>query len=66
MDYISEAWGMLHQTMQSLKYTLSITLSIYRCRTTQKLLNLGETSERDALLAKLANMSTEELAKLFA
>ena len=30
-----------------------------------KLLNLTKTSERDLLLAKLASMPTEELAKLF-
>lgn len=66
MDYISESMG--HSTSDHAitqiyieHYPLEIQME-----NNSKLLNLGGTSERDALLAKLANMSTEELAKLFA
>ena len=66
MDYISESMGHAssdHAITQIYieHYPLDIQM-----QNNSKLLNLGETSERDALLAKLANMSTEELAKLFA
>ena len=65
MDYISESMG--HSTSDHAitqiyieHYPLDIQM-----QNNSKLLNLDNTSERDALLAKLASMSTEELLKLF-
>ncbi len=65
MDYISESMGHAssdHAITQIYieHYPLEIQME-----NNSKLLNIGETSERDALLAKLTNMSTEELLKLF-
>lgn len=65
MDYISESMGHTssdHAITQIYieHYPLDIQM-----QNNSKLLNLGNTSERDALLAKLASMSTEELLKLF-
>lgn len=65
MDYISESMG--HSTSDHAitqiyieHYPLDIQM-----QNNSKLLNLENSSERDALLAKLAIMSTEELLKLF-
>lgn len=65
MDYISESMG--HSTSDHAitqiyieHYPLDIQM-----QNNSKLLNLENSSERDALLAKLASMSTEELLKLF-
>ena len=65
MDYISESMGHAssdHAITQIYieHYPLDIQM-----QNNSKLLNLKNTSERDALLAKLASMSTEELLKLF-
>ena len=65
MDYISESMGHAssdHAITQIYieHYPLDIQM-----QNNSKLLNLGNTSERDALLAKLVSMSTEELLKLF-
>ena len=64
MDYISESMG--HSTSDHAitqiyieHYPLDIQM-----QNNSKLLNLDNTSERDALLTKLASMSTEELLKL--
>lgn len=66
MDYISESMG--HSTSDHAitqiyieHYPLEIQM-----KNNSKLLNLAKASERDKLLERLANMSTEELAKLFA
>ena len=65
MDYISESMG--HSSSEHAitqiyieHYPLEIQME-----NNSKLLNLEESSARDVLLAKLASMSTEELAKLF-
>ena len=65
MDYISESMGHSssdHAITQIYieHYPLEIQME-----NNSKLLNLEESSARDVLLAKLASMSTEELAKLF-
>ena len=65
MDYISESMGHVssdHAITQIYieHYPLDIQME-----NNSKLLNLAKASERELLLAKLANMSTEELAKLF-
>ena len=65
MDYISEGMGHAssdHAITQIYieHYPLEIQME-----NNSKLLNLTKTSERDLLLTKLANMSAEELAKLF-
>ena len=65
MDYISESMGHAssdHAITQIYieHYPLEIQME-----NNSKLLNLTKTSERDLLLTKLANMSAEELAKLF-
>lgn len=65
MDYISESMGHSssdHAITQIYieHYPLEIQME-----NSSKLLNLEESSARDVLLAKLASMSTEELAKLF-
>ena len=65
MDYISESMGHAssdHAITQIYieHYPLDIQM-----QNNSKLLNLGNTSERDALLAKQVSMSTEELLKLF-
>ena len=65
MDYISESMGHAssdHAITQIYieHYPLEIQME-----NNSKLLNLTKTSERDLLLAKLASMSTKELAKLF-
>lgn len=65
MDYISESMG--HSTSDHA--ITQIYIEYYpldiQMQNNSKLLNLDNTSEGDALLAKLASMSTEELLKLF-
>ena len=65
MDYISESMG--HST--SAHAITQIYIEHYpldiQMQNNSKLLNLENSSERNALLAKLASMSTEELLKLF-
>ena len=65
MDYISESMGHASSDHAITQIYIEHYPIDIQMQNNSKLLNLGNTSERDALLAKLASMSTEELLKLF-
>ena len=65
MDYISESMGHASSDHAITQIYIEHSPLEIQMENNSKLLNLTKTSERDLLLAKLASMPTEELAKLF-